>query len=64
MPSRASFMAFSFLLRIIEGIGTAMYVTASYTQLTTFYPEKKGKIVVSGSDLFDSLASNYHAWLI
>ena len=47
MPSRASFMAFSFLLRITEGIGTAMFATASYTQLTMFYLEKKGTIVVS-----------------
>ena len=47
MPSPATFMAFSFLLRMVEGIGTAMYATASYTQLTTFYPEKKATIVVS-----------------
>ena len=48
MPSRTSFLAFSFLLRIVGGIGTAMYATASYTQLTQFYPDKKGTIVVSG----------------
>ena len=49
MPSQASFLTFSFLLRIVGGIGTAMYATASYTQLTLFYPDKKGTIVVSGS---------------
>ena len=47
MPSQASFMTFSFLLRIVEGIGTAMFLTASYTQLTMFYLENKGTIVVS-----------------
>ena len=47
MPSPTSFIAFSFLLRIVEGTGTAMYATASYTQLTTFYPEKKATIIVS-----------------
>jgi len=64
MPTPALFIVFSFIIQIVQGVGTAMYTTASYTQLTQFYPTKKGKIVVSGSDLFDSLASNYHAWLI
>ena len=48
MPTPALFIAFSFLIQIVEGVGTAMYATASYTQLTQFYPDKKGKIVVSG----------------
>ena len=34
---------------MVEGVGTAMYFTASYTQLTQFYPSKKATIVVSGS---------------
>ena len=47
MPTPALFIAFSFLIQIVEGVGTAMYTTASYTQLTQFYPDKKGKIAVS-----------------
>ena len=47
MPSAASFLAFSFILRIVGGIGIAMYGTASYTLLTQFFPTKKGTIVVS-----------------
>lgn len=48
MPTPALFTVFSFLLRIVEGTGTAMYTTVSYAMLTRFYPEKKGTIVVSG----------------
>ena len=51
MPTPALFTVFSFLLRIVEGTGTAMYTTVSYAMLTRFYPEKKGTIVVSGYHL-------------
>ena len=47
MPTQALFLVFSFLPRIVEGAGTAMFSTASYAQLTEFYPDKKGTIVVS-----------------
>ena len=47
MPTQAMFLVFSFLPRIVEGAGTAMFSTASYAQLTEFYPDKKGTIVVS-----------------
>ena len=47
MPTQALFLVFSFLPRIVEGAGTAMFSTASYAQLTEFYPYKKGTIVVS-----------------
>ena len=47
MPTQALFLTFSFLLRIVEGVGTAMFYTASYTYLTTQYPKKKGLVVVS-----------------
>ena len=47
MPTPMLFTVFSFLLRVVEGTGTAMYTTVSYTLLTQFYPEKKGTIVVS-----------------
>ena len=47
MSSTATFITFSFLLRIVEGVGTAMYSTVAYTQLIDFYPEKKGTVVVS-----------------
>ena len=47
MPTPMLFTVFSFLLRVVEGTGTAMYTTVSYTLLTQFYPEKKDTIVVS-----------------
>ena len=47
MPTPTLFIVFSFLLRAVEGIGTAMYTTVSYTVLTQLYPEKKGTVVVS-----------------
>ena len=47
MPTTTLFIAFSLVLRMVEGIGTAMYSTASYTLLTQLYPNKKGTIVVS-----------------
>ena len=47
MPTSTLFIVFSFLLRTVEGVGTAMYSTVSYTLLTQFYPDKKGTVVVS-----------------
>ena len=47
MPTPAWFITFSFLLRVVEGVGTAMFSTASYTLLTQMYSEKKGTLVVS-----------------
>lgn len=47
MPTPSLFIVFSFLLRILEGVGTAMYSTVSYTLLSQFYPENKGTVVVS-----------------
>ena len=47
MPNGAVFIAFSFILRTVEGIGTAMYSTASYTLLAQLFSEHKGLIVVS-----------------
>ena len=47
MPNGAVFIAFSFIFRAVEGIGTAMYSTASYTLLTQLFSEHKGMIVVS-----------------
>ena len=47
MPNGAVFIAFSFVLRAVEGIGTAMYSTASYVLLTQLFSEQKGMIVVS-----------------
>ena len=54
MPTRALFLAFSFLPRIVEGAGTALFSTASYAQLTEFYPDKKGTIVVSDTTVPDT----------
>ena len=47
MPTPVLFTVFSFLLRVMEGTGTAMYTTVSYTLLAQFYREKKGTTVVS-----------------
>ena len=47
MSTAALFLAFSFMLRIVSGIGIAMFSTASYTLLTQFFTTKKGSIVVS-----------------
>ena len=46
MPTPVTFVVFSFLLRTTEGIGTAMFNTASYTLLTHLYAKNKGMIVV------------------
>ena len=42
-----SLIVFSFLLEMVEGIGTAMYRTAAYTLLAQLYPNKKGMAAVS-----------------
>ena len=47
MPTPVLFTVFSFLLRVVDGTGTAMFMAVSYTLLTQSYPEKKGTIVVS-----------------
>ena len=47
MPTPILFVTYSLLLRMVEGVGTAMCAAASYTQLTQFYPDKKGIVVVS-----------------
>ena len=53
MPTPTLFIVFSFLLRIVEGIGTAMFSTASFTLLTQLYSERKGAIVVSDHDVIE-----------
>jgi len=47
MPNGAVFITFSFILRAVVGVGTAMYSTASYALLTQLFSEHKGMIVVS-----------------
>ena len=42
-----SLIVFSFLLKMVEGIGTATYRTAAYTLLAQLYPNKKGMAAVS-----------------
>ena len=56
MPNQALFLVFSFLPRIVEGAGTAMFSTASYAQLTEFYPDKKGTFVVSDTTTRSTLS--------
>ena len=46
MPT-VSLIVFSFLLEMVEGIGTATYRTATYTLLTQLYPDRKGLVAVS-----------------
>lgn len=55
MPTPTLFIIFSILLRMVEGAGTAMYSTASYTLLTLLYPNRKGTTVVSGSINYQTL---------
>ena len=52
MPTPTLFITFSFLLRMVEGIGSAMFFTASYTLVIQLYQEKRGTVVVSMPDLF------------
>ena len=40
------FILFSFLLKIVEGIGLAMFSTASMTLLTQLYLQRKGTLAV------------------
>ena len=47
MPTPTLFVVFSFLLRMVEGVGTGMFTTVSYTILTQLYPDKKGTVIVS-----------------
>ena len=47
MPNGAVFIAFSFILRAVEGVGTSMYSTASYALMAQLFSEHKGMIVVS-----------------
>ena len=42
-----SLIVFSFLLKMVEGIGTAMYRTATFSLLSQLYPSKKGMVAVS-----------------
>jgi len=45
MPTPTLFITFSFLLRMVEGIGSAMFFTASYTLVIQLYREKRGTVV-------------------
>ena len=47
METAGLFLGFSFVLRIVSGVGIAMFSTASYTLLTQFFATKKGSVVVS-----------------
>ena len=47
MPTPTLFLSFSLLLKVAEGIGYAMYATASLTLLTQLYLQRKGTLAVS-----------------
>ena len=46
MPTPTLFLSFSLLLKVAEGIGYAMYATASLTLLTQLYLQRKGTLAV------------------
>ncbi len=46
LPSGWPFIVICIVLRIIEGVATALFTTAGYTLLTELYPESTGFIVV------------------
>ena len=46
LPSGWPFIVTCIVLRIIEGVATALFTTAGYTLLTELYPESTGFIVV------------------
>ena len=50
MSNYWEFVIFSMLLRIIEGIGSAGYITASFTIATILYPENTGTVIVRTTD--------------
>ena len=47
MPTPTLFIMFSFLLKLVEGIGLTMFFTASMTLLTQLYLDRKGTYAVS-----------------
>ena len=49
---RQTFVVFIFHLRLLEGIGTAMLMTVSYTLLTKFYPEESKWLLTTKSSAF------------
>ena len=59
MPTPVLFTVFSFLLRVVDGTGTAMFMTVSYTLLTQSYPEKRGTIVVSDITVEPTIAGHH-----
>lgn len=46
MSSYFEFVFFSILLRVVEGIGSAGYITASFTIATILFPTKTGTVIV------------------
>lgn len=46
LPSGWPFIVVCVTLRFIEGVGTALFLTAGYTLITQLYPQSTGFIVV------------------
>lgn len=46
MPSEWIFALFGILMRMIEGVGLAMFITASFTLLPKLYPTRVGLVKV------------------
>ena len=51
------FIVYCVLLRMVEGIGTAMYITATFTILPLLFPKHVGTSTVS-----DVLVYNFHRY--
>ena len=47
MPSGWIFAFFGILLRMTEGVGLAMFITASFTLLPELYPTRVGLVKVN-----------------
>ena len=47
LPSGWVFILFCVLLRMTEGVGSAMYFTATFTLVPEFYPTKVSTVMVS-----------------
>ena len=46
MPSGWPFIVVCIVLRFVEGVGTALFLTAGYTLITQLYPKSTGFVVV------------------
>ena len=48
LPSNWIFVLFCVLLRVTEGTGSALFITATFTLLPVLYPKSTGTVTVCG----------------